>query len=81
MAVAERPPAPKRGGPTVDVGTLVERMQAAAVAAIGSELDSLAHDPGRISGVMIEFEVEPGGQIEAAHFHVTRRAKGGPLRG
>ncbi len=56
---------------------LVERLQAAAAAAIADERLSLEHEPNRLRGIMIELEVANGGAVIDGRCWVERKVKAG----
>jgi len=52
---------------------LIERLQAAASAAIANERPSLEHPVGKVAGVTVELTLTDAGQVAEAHVFVERR--------
>jgi hypothetical protein len=60
--------------------TLLERLQAAADAALADIGPTLEHEPGKLQSVTIELELANGGQVVDATAWAQRRARVGALR-
>lgn len=58
---------------------LVQRLTAAAVAAIANERPALLHPVGNVRGVTVELTLTSAGQVAEALVYVERRTTGGAL--